>query len=88
VAEKPKREKVTQLPLIVDCQASTSGNPALVAPDVFPILTARLVSLGGEVYQMPLSIRAASGLLLALAGWEPLCEAMKESEDHKRPKSQ
>ena len=54
MAEKPKREKVTQLPLIV-------RNPALVAPDVFPILTARVVSLGGEVYQMPLTIRAARG---------------------------
>ena len=77
MAEKPKREKVTQLPLIV-------RNPALVAPDVFPILTARVVSLGGEVYQMPLTIRAARGLLLALAGWE----AMKGSEDPNRPKSQ
>ena len=85
MADKLKRKKVTQLPLIADCQVSTS-NLAFPAPEVFPTLTAQLESLGGEVVR--LSVRAARGLLLALAAWEPLCEAMKGSEYPERPKSQ
>jgi hypothetical protein len=88
VADKPKRKKVTQLPLIADIRVSKSRNPALVAPYVFPTLTAQLESLGGEIYEVPLSVRATRGLLLALAGWEPLCEAMKGSDYSERPKSQ
>ena len=88
MADKPKRKKVTQLPLIADCRISKSSNPALVAHDVFPTLTAQLESLGGEIYEVPLSVRATRGLLLALAGWEPLCEVMKGFEYPERPKSQ
>jgi hypothetical protein len=88
VADKPKRKKVTQLPLIADIRVSKSRNPALVAPYVFPTLTAQLESLGGEIYEVPLSVRATRGLLLALAEWEPLCEAMKGSDYPERPKSQ
>jgi hypothetical protein len=88
VADKPKRKKVTQLPLIADCRISKNSNPALVAHYVFPTLTAQLESLGGEIYEVPLSVRASRGLLLALAGWETLSEAMKGSEYPERPKSQ
>jgi hypothetical protein len=88
MANKLKRKKVTQLPLITDCRISKSSNPALVAHHVFPTLTAELESLGGEIYEVPLSVRATRGLLLALAGWEPLCELMKRSEYPERPKSQ
>ena len=88
MADKPKRKKVTQLPLIADCRISKNSNPALVAHYVFPTLTAQLESLGGEIYEVPLSVRASRGLLLALAGWETLSEAMKGSEYPERPKSQ
>jgi hypothetical protein len=88
LADKPKRKKVTQLPLIADCRISKNSNPALVAHYVFPTLTAQLESLGGEIYEVPLSVRASWGLLLALAGWETLSEAMKGSEYPERPKSQ
>ena len=49
MANKPKRKKVTQLPLIADCRISKSSNPALVAHHVFPTLTAQLELLGGEI---------------------------------------
>jgi hypothetical protein len=88
MADKPKRRKVTQLPLIADCQASMRSDPARDGPGVAPTLTAQLESLGGEIYQMPLSVRAARGMLLALAAWEPLCEAMTASKCSERPKSQ
>jgi hypothetical protein len=88
MAHKPKRKKITQLPLIADCQASMRSNPALDGPGVAPTLTAQLESLGGDIYQMPLSVRAARGMLLALAAWEPLCEVMQGSKCSERPKSQ
>jgi hypothetical protein len=74
MADKPKRRKVTQLPLIADYQASMCSNPALDGP--------------GEAPTLPLSVQAARGMLLALAAWEPLCEAMKGSKYAERPKSQ
>jgi hypothetical protein len=88
VADKQKRKKVTQLPLIADCRILKSSDAALVAHPVFPTLTAQFESLGGEIYEVPLSVRATRGLLLALAGWDPLCEVMKGSEYPDRPKSQ
>jgi len=88
MANKAKRKKVTQLPLIADCRISKSSNPALVARHVFPTLTAQLESLGGEIYEVPLSVRAMRGLLLALAGWEPLYEVMTGFDYPERPKSQ
>jgi hypothetical protein len=45
MADKPKSEKVTQLPLIVDCQASMRGNPDHYRPGVASTLTAQLESL-------------------------------------------
>ena len=87
MANKPKRKKITQLPLIADCHIYRAAI-VLVGPGVVPTLTAQLKSLGGKIYEMPLSVRAARGLLLALAGWEPLCEAMKGSEYPERPQSQ
>ena len=69
-----------------DCRLSNfKEHPA---HHVYPTLTAQLESLGGEIYEVPLSVRATRGLLLALAGWEPLCEAMKGFEYPERPKSQ
>ena len=88
MVDEPKRKRVTQLPLIADCRILKSSNAALVAHDVFPTLTAQFEQLGGEIYQVPLSVRATRGLLLALAEWEPLCEVMKGSEYPERPKSQ
>ena len=88
MADKLKRKKVTQLPLIADCHISKSSNSPLDRPGVAPTLTAQLESLGGKVYQMPLSVRAARGLLLALAAWEQLSEVMKGSKYPDRPKSQ
>jgi hypothetical protein len=88
MADKPKRRKVMQLPLIADCQASMRSDPVLDGSGVAPTLTAQLESLGGEIYQLPLSVRAARGMLLALAAWEPLCEAIKGTKCSERPKSQ
>jgi hypothetical protein len=84
MVDKPKRENVTQLPLIADCRISKSSN----RPGVAPTLTAELESLGGKVYRMPLAVRAARGLLLAFAAWEPLSKVMKGSKYPDRPKSQ
>ena len=88
MVDKPNRENVTQLPLIADCHISKSSSSPLDRPGVAPTLTAELESLGGKVYRMPLSVRAARGLLLALAAWEPLSEVMKGSKYPDRPKSQ
>lgn len=88
MADKPKRKRITQLPLIADCRILKNRNAGVVAHGVFPTLIAQLESLGGEIYQVPLSVRATRGLLLALAEWEPLCEVMKGSEYPERPKSQ
>jgi hypothetical protein len=87
MVDKPNRENVTQLPLIADCHISKSSS-RLDRPGAAPTLTAELESLGGKVYRMPLSVRAARGLLLALAAWEPLSEVMKGSKYPDRPKSQ
>jgi len=75
--EAAKRRKVTLLALIADCHASNSSSSALAGSDVAPTLTAQLETLGSEIYQMPLSVRAARRLLLALAAWDSLLEAMK-----------
>ena len=49
MANKPKRKKVTQLPLIADCRISKSSN---AAHHVFPTLTVQLEPLGGEIYEV------------------------------------
>ena len=59
MVDKPNRENVTQLPLIADCHISKSSSSPLDRPGVAPTLTAELESLGGKVYRMPLSVRAA-----------------------------
>lgn len=84
--DKPVGEKVRPVPLVVDCQVSMRSNPDPVGPGVAPTLTAQLESLGGEIYcRCELDPRR---LLLVLAAWEPLCEAIKGSNYPERPKSQ
>ena len=63
----PQEKSVSQLPLISDCHVVSAKNPH---SGETLVLTLHLRSLGGTVYQVPLSIRAAKAMLLALASWE------------------
>ena len=66
MANKPKRKKVTQLPLIADCRISKEQQSCPLAHHVFPTLTAQLESSGDEIYEVPLSVRAPRGQ----GGWQ------------------
>jgi|GEM_PF-6701795 hypothetical protein len=83
-----KGPQVTQLPLIVESPSSAVSNPALEGADVEPTLTAQLNTLGGDIYLVPLSVRAARDLLLALSNWKPLKDALSESDVPEPPKKQ
>jgi hypothetical protein len=73
----PQEKSVSQLPLISDCHVVSAKNPH---SGETLVLTLHLRSLGGTVYQVPLSIRAAKAMLLALASWESRSDSMKQSD--------
>jgi len=62
--------------------------PGAEGADVEPTLTAQLNTLGGDIYLVPLSVRAARDLLLALSNWKPLKDALSESDVPEPPKKQ
>jgi hypothetical protein len=85
MVEQFPRKTLKQLSLILGCQPIGTSQ---TKPGVTPTLTVRLESLGGDIYEVPLSISAAKELLLALAGWEPLCDSMTGSADPRKSEMQ
>ena len=64
-----------QLPLVTPC-AGAMPSSDLLGGDSEPTIQIQLNTLGGQIYLMPLSVRAARGLLSALALWPPAADVV------------
>ena len=62
-----------QLPLVTPC-AGAMPSSDLLGGGSEPTIQIQLNTLGGQIYLMPLSVRAARGLLSALALWPPAAD--------------
>jgi hypothetical protein len=52
---------------------------------VEPTIQVQLHTLGGQVYLMPMSVRAARDMLVALTNWPPAIEAMQKETPRDKP---
>ena len=68
------------LPLVTSIQAFFQDNPALTGSATPPTLTAQLDTLGGQIYFLQLSEKAAIGLLEALSRWQPIQDYLSGQE--------
>jgi hypothetical protein len=75
------------LPLVVRCPAAGLHDDIL-GGGVEPIIQLQLDTLGGQVYMVPLSVRAARDVLVALTNWPPAIEAMRQERPPDKPKPQ
>jgi hypothetical protein len=65
------------LPLVVRCPTADLMGDVLGA-GVEPTIQVQLDTLGGQVYLIPMSVRAARDMLVALTNWPPAIEAMQQ----------
>jgi hypothetical protein len=85
MSEQPKQP--IHLPLVVRCPAAGEHGD-LLGGGVEPTIQVQLDTLGGQVYLMPLSVRAARDLLVTLTNWPPAVEAMQQETPPDKPKPQ
>jgi hypothetical protein len=82
-----QRNEPILLPLVVRCPAADLTSDAL-GGGVEPTIQVQLDTLGGQVYLMPMSVRAARDMLVALTNWPPAVEAMQHETPPDKPKPQ
>jgi hypothetical protein len=80
--------KVTVLPLVTNVVAAFLDNPALHGGDAALTTTIQLETLGGEVYQLPLSANGMKGLMKVIGSLDEARAALGIPPSDKEPTKQ
>lgn len=81
-------EKPIVLPLVETIAVGFGDNPNLIGSSSPATLTVQLDTLGGQIYQLQLSERAAIGLLAMLSSWQPILDYLSGQAPNEPPKIQ
>lgn len=82
------QKKVTTLPVITNAVAAFFDNPALHGADTPLTTTIQLETLGGEVYQLPLSANGLKALVKVLGSLDEAREALGIPPSDREPTRQ
>lgn len=86
MSEQQPKQRIL-LPLVVRSPAASTSND-LLGGGTEPTIQVQFDTLGGQVYLVPLSVRAARDVLVALTNWPPAVEAMHQETPPEKPKPQ
>lgn len=69
--------KQTKLPLISEIPSAMADNPATGDQDIPPTITVQMNAIGGDSYSIEFTMSAAKDLLVILARWPPVRQAIE-----------